>query len=172
MFGFELDNTLVIFIYFRYNGLIMIYLGSDHAGFELKEEIQKYLGDLGYDVEDMGADSYDADDDYPDFVIPAAQKVGEDPDNNRAIILGGSGQGEAIAANKVKGVKALLYYGGPLDIVKLSRQHNDANVLSLGTRFMTVEEAKKAVKVWLETDFEGGRHERRVKKIEDFETNR
>ncbi|MCH7604851.1 RpiB/LacA/LacB family sugar-phosphate isomerase [Patescibacteria group bacterium] len=151
---------------------MMIYLGSDHAGFELKEEIQKYLGDLGYDVEDMGADSYDADDDYPDFVIPAAQKVGEDPDNNRAIILGGSGQGEAIAANKVKGVKALLYYGGPLDIVKLSRQHNDANVLSLGTRFMTVEEAKKAVKVWLETDFEGGRHERRVKKIEDFETNR
>jgi len=147
----------------------MIYLGSDHAGFELKEEIQKYLVGLGYDVEDMGADSYDKDDDYPDFVIPAAQKVGEDPDNNRAIILGGSGQGEAIAANKVKGVKALLYYGGPLDIVKLSRQHNDANVLSLGARFMTADEAKEAVKVWLETEFEGGRHAARVKKIEEFE---
>jgi len=148
----------------------MIYLGSDHAGFELKETIQKYLEEeLGLEVEDMGAHSLDSEDDYPDFVIPAAKKVGEDPDNNRAIILGGSGQGEAIVANKVKGVKALLYYGGPLDIVKLSRQHNDANVLSLGARFMTVEEAKEAVKVWLDTNFEGGRHERRVKKIEEFE---
>lgn len=147
----------------------MIYLASDHAGFELKEEIKKYLGELGMEVEDMGAFSLDPADDYPDYVIPAAKKVSEDPENNRGIVLGGSGQGEAIAANKVKGIRAAVYYGGSLDIVKLSRQHNDANILSLGARFLTGDQAKEAVKVWLETKFEGDRHERRIKKIQALE---
>jgi len=147
----------------------MIYLATDHAGFDLKEKIKAYLGELGMQVEDMGAFSVDPDDDYPDFVILAAQKVAEDPEHNKGIVLGGSGQGEAIVANKIKGVRALLYYGGSMDIVKLARQHNDANVLSLGARFVTEEEAKKAVKLWLETSFEGGRHQRRVDKINKLE---
>ena len=147
----------------------MIYLASDHAGFELKEEIKKYLLDLGMEVEDMGAFAFDADDDYPDFVRPAAQAVANDPERSRGIVLGGSGQGEAIAANKVQGIRAAVYYGGSLDIVKLSRAHNDVNILSLGARFLTVDQAKDAVRLWLETPFEGGRHERRINKIKGFE---
>lgn len=153
----------------RYNERMKIYLATDHAGFELKEEIKKYLAELGMEVEDMGAHAFDPEDDYPDFIAPAAKKVAEGPKNNRGIIFGGSGQGEALVANKVKGVRAAVYYGGPLDIVKLSRQHNDANILSLGARFLKAEQAKEAVKTWLETKFEGGRHERRVKKIEKIE---
>ncbi len=157
----------------------MIYLASDHAGFELKEEIKKYLLDLGVEVKDMGAFKMDLDDDYPDFVIPAAQKVAHDLKNNCGIVFGGSGQGEAITANKIKGVRAAVYYGpscakategkGSLDMVKLSRAHNDANILSLGARFLNVEQAKEAVKLWLETEFEGGRHERRINKIREIE---
>jgi len=147
----------------------MIYLASDHAGLKLKEEIKNYLVELGMEVEDMGAFSLDPEDDYPDFVRPVAEAVASDPERSRGIVLGGSGQGEAIAANKAKGIRAAVYYGGPLDIVKLSRQHNDANILSLGARFLTPDQAKKAVKLWLETDFEGGRHERRVLKIEKLE---
>ena len=147
----------------------MVYLASDHAGFELKEKIKKYLGELGVEVEDMGAFEINPDDDYPDFVILAAQRVAEDPKNNRGIIFGGSGQGEAIAANKVQGIRGAVYYGGSLDIVKLSRAHNDANILSLGARFLTAEQAKEAVRLWLETPFEGGRHERRIGKISKFE---
>ena len=147
----------------------MVYLASDHAGFELKEEIKKYLLDLGMEVEDMGAFAFDADDDYPDFVRPAAQAVANDPERSRGIVLGGSGQGEAIAANKVQGIRAAVYYGGSLDIVKLSRAHNDVNILSLGARFLTVDQAKDAVRLWLETPFEGGRHERRINKIKGFE---
>lgn len=149
----------------------MIYLGADHAGFELKEEIKKYLMSSGFEVEDVGAYTLDPNDDYPDFVVQAAGKVSADPENSRGIILGGSGQGEAIAANKVKGVRAAVYYGGSLDIVKLSRQHNDANILSLGARFVKSDEAKEAIRIWLDTPFEGGRHERRIKKIREFEAN-
>jgi len=149
----------------------MIYLAADHAGFELKNQIKKYLEEeLKLEVEDMGAYEENPDDDYPDFVIPAAQKVAENPEENKGIVLGGSGQGEAIAANKVKGVRALLYYGGSLDIVKLSRQHNDANVLSLGARFVDFEQAKKAIDIWLATEFEGGRHENRIEKIKQLES--
>ena len=148
----------------------MIYLASDHAGFELKEQLKKYLQEeLGQEVQDMGAFAMDKDDDYPDFIIPAAQKVAEDLANNRGIVLGASGQGEAIAANKVKGVRAAVYYGGSMDLVERSRSHNNANMLSLGARYLSVDEAKKAVKLWLETEFEGGRHERRVNKISEFE---
>jgi ribose 5-phosphate isomerase B len=147
----------------------MIYLASDHAGFDLKEAVKGYLEKSDQPVEDFGAYSVDPDDDYPDFIIPAAQKVAEDLVNNRGLIFGGSGQGEAIAANKVQGIRAAVYYGGSLDIIRFSRQHNNANVLSFGARFVTAEEAKKAVKLWLETDFENGRHARRVKKIQQFE---
>jgi ribose 5-phosphate isomerase B len=148
----------------------MIYLGADHAGFELKEEIKKFLLSLGLGVEDKGAMELDLDDDYPDFVYPVAQAVAQDPGASRGIVLGGSGQGEAMVANRVKGVRSAVYYGWPLDIVKLSRQHNDANVLSLGAWFLTKEEAIEAVKLWLETPFEGGRHERRIEKIQNLET--
>ncbi len=147
----------------------MIYLGADHAGFELKEEIKKYLMSSGFEVEDVGAYALDPNDDYPDFVRPAAQAVANDPERSRGIVIGGSGQGEAIVANKIKGIRTAVYYGGSLDIVKLSRQHNNANVFALGARFVSTEEAKRAVKLWLETGFEGGRHQRRIEKIQKIE---
>jgi ribose 5-phosphate isomerase B len=148
----------------------MIYLAADHAGFELKETIKALLLRQGHEVEDKGAYSLNPDDDYPDFVRPVAEKVAllQDQGENDVfgIVLGGSGQGEAIVANRIKGIRAAVYYGGSLDIVKLSRQHNNANILSLGARFLTKDQAIGAVRVWLETLFEGGRHERRIKKIE------
>ncbi len=146
-----------------------IFLGADHAGFELKEILKKYLrDDLGYEVSDEGAFVLTPDDDYPDFVRIVAKRVAGDPTGSRGIILGGSGQGEAIVANREKGVRAVVYYSNNLDIIKLSREHNDANVLSLGARFLTNDEAKKAVKLWLETkvDLEP-RHARRIKKIDN-----
>lgn len=146
-----------------------IYLASDHAGFELKEKLVGFLVDKGYDVEDFGALSYDETDDYPDFILKAAESVADDP-SSKGIILGSSGQGEAIAANKVKGVRAAVYYGGPEEIISLSREHNDANTLSLGARFLSEEEVKKAVELWLQTPFsEAERHKRRIQKISDFE---
>lgn len=143
-----------------------IYLASDHRGFELKEKIKKWLKEWGYEYEDMGAFGYDKDDDYPNFISKAAEKVSQDPDNSRAIILGGSGQGEAMVANRYKGVRAAVYYGGSEEIVKLSREHNDANVLSLGTFFVDEETAMKAIKLWLETPFPG--EERHVRRISKF----
>ncbi|MAE42464.1 ribose-5-phosphate isomerase [Candidatus Woesearchaeota archaeon] len=146
-----------------------IILGSDHAGFELKEEIKQYLQNEGFEVEDTGAKSYDKADDYPDFIVPAAKKVAKDPDS-RGIILGASGQGEAIAANKIKGIRAAVYYGSNMDIVTLSRAHNNANMLSLGAKFLKKEEAIEAVKLWLTTDFsKEERHKRRIKKISEAE---
>ena len=143
-----------------------IFLGADHAGFELKEHIKKYLIKSGFKVEDKGAHKFDSKDDYPDFIAPVAKKVAEDPENNKGIIFGASGQGEAIVANKIKGVMAALYYGSNLEIVKLSRTHNNSNTLSLGARFMTKEQAVEAVKLWLKTDFSNEeRHIRRIKKI-------
>lgn len=147
----------------------MIYLAADHAGFELKETMKEYLVVQGMQVEDLGAFELNPEDDYPDFIIPAAKKVAEDPEQNRGIVFGGSGQGEAIAANKVKGIRAAVYYGGNLDMVKLSRKDNNSNILSLGARLLSKEEALEAVKVWLDTSFEGGRHELRIQKIKDIE---
>lgn len=141
----------------------MIYLGADHAGFKLKEEIITYLKENGKEVEDLGAFEFNPDDDYPDFIRLVAKAVAQDPERNQGIVLGGSGQGEAMIANRTKGIRAAVYYGGPLDIVKLSRQHNNANVLALGARFLTKKEAFDAVKLWLDTSFEGGRHERRIR---------
>ena len=148
----------------------MIYLASDHAGFELKKEIISFLTHNPIEFDDLGPYTYDESDDYPDFIIPAAQKVGERPDENLAIIIGGSGQGEAIAANKVKGVRAALYYGGPKEIISLSKTHNNTNILSLGARFINKEEAVEAVKLWLETRFSyDEKHARRIDKIGKYE---
>lgn len=142
-----------------------VIMASDHAGFELKKELKEFLEGLGYEVEDMGARRYDPEDDYPDFIRPAAEKVVFEK-GSVGIVLGGSGQGEAIVANKVKGIRAAVFYGGPEDIIRLSREHSDANVLSIGARFIDKEKIKEQVKLWLETDFEGGRHERRIEKID------
>ncbi len=142
-----------------------IFLGSDHAGFELKEEIKKYLLDEGFEVEDMGAHEFEPKDDYPDFIVSAAKAVAKNP-ASRGIIFGASGQGEAIAANKIKGIRAALYYGSNIEIVALSRTHNDANILSLGARFLTKREAIEAVDTWLNTSFSNEpKHVRRIKKI-------
>ncbi len=145
---------------------ITLYFASDHAGFEMKKELLHYARDLGYVSEDCGAFEYDETDDYPDFVKKAAEIVSNDPSGSKAIILGGSGQGEDMVADKFPNIRSAVYYGGPLEIIKLSREHNDANVLSLGARFITLEEAKKAVELWLETPFSGEeRHQRRIDKI-------
>ena len=152
------------------NGM-KIYLASDHAGFELKEKIKKYLADLGHEIDDKGAFKFDPEDDYPDFVRPAAEAVVKDPES-RAVIFGGSGQGEAMVANRVKGARAAVFYGGSWThegqkIIRLSRDHNDANILSIGARFVSEEMAKLAVKVWLGAPFLGEeKHARRVKKID------
>jgi len=143
-----------------------IHLATDHAGLELKEKIKLYLSDLNYEVIDHGAYEYDALDDYPDFIFPCANAVSNDPES-KGIILGGSGQGEAMAANRVKGVRAAVFYNGPDEIIKLSRQHNNANILSLGARFMSEEEMYKIIEVWLSTDFESGRHQRRIEKLDE-----
>jgi|TARA_Y100000310_G_C20656250_1_gene802129 ribose 5-phosphate isomerase B len=142
-----------------------IILAADHAGFELKEEIKDYLEKEGYETEDVGAHEYNESDDYPDFMIPAAKKVAKE--NCFGIILGGSGQGEAMAANKVKGARTAVYYGKNPDIIKLSKTHNNANILSLGARFLTKKEAIEAVGLWLKTNFQDEeRHARRIKKLE------
>ena len=143
-----------------------IFLAADHAGFELKKFLSNYLIQLGYNVEDCGAYEMDSTDDYPDFIIPAARKVANDIDS-RGIIIGGSGQGEAIAANRIKGVRAAVYYDGPLDIVKLSRSHNNANILSFGARFISNEKATETVTIWLNEPFEGGRHQKRINKLDE-----
>jgi ribose 5-phosphate isomerase B len=144
-----------------------IYFAADHAGFEMKNMLLEYAKELGYEVEDCGAYELDPNDDYPEFVKKAAQKVSEDPKSNKAIILGGSGQGEDMVADKFENVRSAEYYGGNIEIVRLSREHNDSNILSLGARFLKEDEAKEAVKMWLETPFSHEeRHERRIENIE------
>ncbi len=142
-----------------------LYIGADHAGFELKEGLKPYLEELGHVVKDYGVSEPDSQDDYPDFIDPVAAMVSVEPESF-GIVIGGSGQGEAMAANRMKGVRAAVYYGGNEEIIALSREHNNANVLSLGARFITLAEAKKAVKLWLETKFsEDERHIRRLSKF-------
>lgn len=149
-----------------------IYIGSDHAGYELKEKLKAYLSELKNEVIDDGAFEYDSEDDYPDFITPVAEKVGKaclDDDLCRdviGIIIGGSGQGEAMCANRIPGARAAVYYGNDLNIVKVTREHNNANILSLGARFINEEEAKQAVKLFIDTQFSGElRHVRRINKF-------
>lgn len=145
-----------------------IFIATDHAGFELKNSLASFLSeDLGHEVVDCGAFTYDESDDYPDFISVAISNLKENLSDSRAIILGGSGTGEAILANRYSEVRAAVYYGGPLEIITLSREHNDANVLSLGARFLDEETAKEAVSLWLSTNFSGEeRHQRRINKID------
>ena len=146
-----------------------IILGTDHAGFELKEEIKKFLINEGFEVEDVGAHKLDPHDDYPDFISKAAKKVAKNQES-RGVIFGASGQGEAIVANKIPGIRAALYYGNNIDIVELSRTHNNTNILSLGARFLKKEEAIIALKLWLKTPFsDKERHVRRLEKISKIE---
>lgn len=159
-----------------------IYIGSDHVGYEFKKHLEEYLVDLSYEVEDRGAFNYVADDDYPDFIKQVAESVASDK-GSFGIILGGSGQGEAICANKTAGIRAAVFYGpqepiveidvngnkssDPFEIVKLARVHNDANILSIGLRFTSEDEAKFAIELFLSTKFLGEeRHVRRINKIE------
>ena len=142
-----------------------IAVGSDHAGFPLKRDLLQYLKELGHDVEDLGTDSEEPVD-YPVFCAAVGRAV-RDGRADRGIVLGGSGQGEQIAANKVHGVRAALC--NDLFTARLSREHNDANVLSMGARIVAPELAREILSSWLETSFAGGRHERRIRQIEDIE---
>jgi ribose 5-phosphate isomerase B len=143
-----------------------IYFASDHAGFEMKGSLIEFVKELGHEIEDCGAYELNPNDDYPEFVKKAAQAVSGATDDCRAIVLGGSGQGEDMVADKFPNVRSAEYYGGNLEIIRLSREHNDANVLSLGARFLSLDEAKEAVKLWLETEFSGEeRHKRRIEEI-------
>jgi ribose 5-phosphate isomerase B len=160
-----------------------IALATDHTGYEQLKLLQEFLQQLGHQCHDYGPKSLSPDDDYPDFILPAAKAVAEG-ECDKGIIIGGSGQGEAMAANKVKGVRCALFYGpavprkvidasgrtshNPYEIIKLSREHNDANMLSLAARFVTVEDMKHVIKLWLETDFSGAqRHQRRINKLNE-----
>ena len=142
-----------------------IALGADHAGYEEKEKIKRTLDELGVQYEDMGTTSTDSVD-YPDFAKLVGDAVAKG-EFEQGLLVCGSGTGMAIAANKIKGVRAAVAWSP--DIARLAREHNDANVLSLPARFMSDEEAKKVLKAWFDAKFEGGRHERRVEKIEQLE---
>lgn len=143
-----------------------IYFAADHAGFQMKNSLLSFVEELGYEVEDCGSYDLNPSDDYPEFVKKASQAVSSDPENTKAIVLGGSGQGEDMVADKFPHVRSAEYYGGNLEIIKLSREHNDANVLSLGARFLNLDEAKEAVKLWLATEFsKEERHKRRIDQI-------
>lgn len=146
-----------------------IFLGADHAGFELKEIIKKELLSLGMEVFDKGATSPVETDDYPDFIALVAREISNDPKGSKGIVFGGSGQGEAMLANRFPNVRAAVFYGGSKEIITLSREHNDSNILSLGARFLGSSEAIEVVKLWLNTNFSNDeRHVRRLEKMENL----
>jgi ribose 5-phosphate isomerase B len=140
-----------------------IAIGSDHAGFQYKEQIKEFLRTLGHDVTDFGTDSEEPVD-YPLFCRPVALAVARG-EFDRGIVLGGSGNGEAMTANRVKGVRCALCWN--TESARLGRLHNDANVISLGQRMMSEVEALEIVRVWLNTEFEGGRHMRRIQMLDE-----
>lgn len=163
-----------------------VYLATDHTGIQVKDKVFKMLLETGYSVEDCGAYEVDPNDDYPDFISKAAAEVAKDPAVNKGIIFGGSGQGEAIVANKFKGVRCALFYttalpkqtvniegdesNNPYEMLLLTREHNDANMLSIGMRFVTEEEVIKAVSLWLKASGPTAeRHLRRIEKIKKIE---
>lgn len=159
-------------------------LAADHAGFEQLKELAAYLQSLGHEVHSFGPNSLNPNDDYPDFIIPAAKAVAAG-ECQRGIVLGGSGQGEAMAANKIKGIRCGVFYGpavprmvvdvagrqshDPYEIVRLAREHNNANMLSIAARFVAVADMKHVLKLWLETPFSNDeRHQRRISKIDEL----
>jgi ribose 5-phosphate isomerase B len=156
-----------------------IFIATDHAGFPLKEKLVPFLRELGHEVIDKGAFALDDNDDYPDFIAEAAREVSAVNNSDvRGIVLGGSGQGEAIVANKFPHIRAVVFNGQyepkdgseVPDEIFLTRSHNDSNILSLGARFISEEAAKRAVREWLDTPFSGEeRHVRRIEKIEKIE---
>jgi len=147
--------------------LLTLYLASDHAGLALKDSCKAYLLGQGYAVLDCGAIVFSAEDDFPDFISKAAAAVSKAPETSRGIIFGGSGQGEAMLANRYPNVRATVYYGGPKEILTLARAHNDANILSLGARFLKSEEAETAIAVWLTAEADPDpKYKRRNQKIE------
>ena len=139
-----------------------IAIGSDHAGFTYKEKIRKFLAEQGHKVQDLGTYSEESVD-YPQWIRPVAEAVANG-EYQRGIVLGGSGNGEAIVANKVRGIRCTLCWN--VESAKFARQHNDANVLSIGQRLVSEQTALEVVDAWLNTEFEGERHERRIKQIE------
>jgi ribose 5-phosphate isomerase B len=144
-----------------------VHLGSDHAGFELKAAVAARLEELGHEPVDHGPAEFDAEDDYPPFVLAAAKAVVDDP-GSLGVVIGGSGNGEAIAANKVEGVRAALVWSD--DTARLGREHNDANVLSLGARQYATADALRFLEVFLDTPFSNGaRHRRRIAMLADYE---
>lgn len=147
-----------------------IYLASDHAGFELKEEIKSFLQELGHEIYDCGALTLEDGDDYPHYMALAAERVQGDSmhDPAVAVLFGGSGVGEAIVANRFAHVRAVVYAGGPLDMIKVSREHNDTNVLSIGARFVTANEVMQAIELFINTPFSHmERHADRIIQIEE-----
>jgi ribose 5-phosphate isomerase B len=145
-----------------------VHLGSDHAGFELKTAVVRRLVELGHEPVDHGPAEYDADDDYPPFVLRAAQAAAAEP-GSLGVVIGGSGNGEAIAANKVRGVRCALAWS--TETAALGRQHNDANVVSLGARMHDEETALSLVEVFLSTDYSGDeRHSRRIGMLSEYES--
>lgn len=151
----------------------LVCLGTDHAGFVLKEDIKKYITGLGYEVHDFGAHAHAPEDDYPDFIIPAAEAVAASAGGSVGIVFGGTGLGECVAANKVRGIRAAIAYDE--ETAELSRRHNDANVLCLGGRTVTKDFtlARKIVRRWLETNFsKETRHVRRIRQLSDYENRK
>ena len=145
----------------------MIYLASDHGGYELKELLKSFLKEEGFEAQDLGAYSLDPNDDYPDFIIPLARKVAQEP-GSLGIISGRSGNGEAIAANKIKGIRAAVCTNE--EMARKAKEHNDANILSLGADYMSIDQAKNVVKAFLDTPFSNDeRHMRRIEKIKKIE---
>jgi ribose 5-phosphate isomerase B len=161
-----------------------VYFAADHAGFEMKQALLNFVrGELGHEVEDCGAFALDPADDYPAIIGVAAHKLSLDAKRgleSRVIVLGASGQGEAMAANRFAGVRCAIYYGAPakeqvdaggkqLDMISSTREHNNANALSLGARFLSLEDAEAVVKKWLETSFSGEpRHARRIEALDQL----
>jgi ribose 5-phosphate isomerase B len=145
---------------------VRVYIGSDHAGFELKAHLLRELAAAGHEVVDVGPAEYDPDDDYPPFCTATGEKAVADADS-LGIVIGGSGNGEQIAANKVRGCRAALAWS--TETAQLARRHNNAQVVAVGARMHTPEEATTIVSAFLATAFEGGRHERRIEMLERYE---
>lgn len=146
-----------------------IHLAADHAGLGHKEVLKSWLVTAGYQVIDHGASQHDPEDDFPDFIAPAAAAVSLAPETARAFIFGGSGNGEAIMANRYPGVRAVVYYGARPEIVTLSREHNDANILSIGARFVSEAELLEVAAAWLACErLSDPKYARRNQKIEHY----